>query len=528
MRAYIFMKNKKKSSILRTLFLFVLYQIIFVSIAYFLLKRVGAFGCFDDCFNFGAGDFILQGKQLYSQIFFNHQPFMAYISAAIQYVTHPETLFELVKYHRITALVFANICGSFLIARFGFPMFLSLTIFELTKFYIFGDRFLAEGMIVYPMMYLTMLIGQALVKNRIYAWEYVLVTVCSWFIFWMREPFMPWALIALGVLFALRCKDKNNRKPIWIGLSVFAFLHFVTVAFLPMSEYLFNVIVANVQHEIVVQPWTLKTVMHIVLYPAFVLFGGFGTPFQNVLWVLSGLFSLGFVFELVWKKRYGIVAILLTLLALANLRVVPVGSLYYDAFHMIPWYGIFLTVLAMSISTIWHEKKTKIYAVIAVGVVMFVTVFASISSQSFMRESIDTQTEFTNGYGNYFVKGEVIKILAQTGDTMFVEMWEDPIYFVAGVPTAYKYSWYTSIMPFFPMYRIAREEMFENNPPTFYVGACRKGETDSFALSDTDKQYYVQLLNSGNPSCVYIRNTIVPRITGEVSTRIKIYGYSIP
>ncbi len=526
--AYIFMKNNKKSSILRILLFFLFYQIIFVGISFFLLKRVGAFGCFDDCFNFGAGDFLIQGKQLYSQIFFNHQPFMAYISAAIQYITDPTTLFELVKYHRIALLAFANLCGSFLIFRFGLSMFVSLVVFESTKFYLFGDRFLAEGFIVYPMMYLVMLIGQALIKKRTYRWEYLLAAVCSWFIFWMREPFMPWAFVALGVLFVLGWKDKKNRKPMWIGLGVFTFLHLITVAFLPMSEYVFNVIVANVQHEIVVQPWTLHTIMHIIFYPVFVLLGGFGTPFQNVLWVLSGLLSLGFVYELVWKKRYGIVAVLLILLAIANLRVVPIGSLYYDAFHMIPWYGIFLTVLATSISIMWNEKKTKIYAVVAVGVVIGTTVLVSISSQSYMRESIDTQTEFTNGYGNYFVKGEVIKTLAHTGDTMFVEMWEDPIYFVAGVPTAYKYSWYTSIMPFFPMYRIAREEMFENNPPTFYVGACRKGETDSFALSDNDKQSYIQLLNSGNPSCIYVRNSIVPRITGEVSAKIKKYGYSLP
>ena len=499
-----------------------------MGISFFLLKRVGAFGCFDDCFNFGAGDFILQGKKLYSQIFFNHQPFMAYISAAIQYITEPTTLFELVKYHRIAALVFANICGSFLIFRFGFPMFVSLIVFESTKFYLFGDRFLAEGFIVYPMMYLMMLIGQVLLKKRMYLWEYMLAVVSSWFIYWMREPFMPWALIALGFLFFQQLREKKNKKSIWIGLGIFLMLHISTVLLLPIGEYVFNVIVANVQHEVVVQPWTLKTIMHIVFYPVFVLLGGFGSPFQNVLWVLSGLFCLGFVYELVWKKRYGIIAVLLTLLAIANLRVVPVASLYYDAFHMIPWYGIFLVSIATSISFLWNEKKTKIYAVVAVSVVMFAVIFASITPQSFMRESIDTQTEFNNGYGNYFVKGEMIRLLSESGDTMFVEMWEDPIYFVAGVPTAYKYSWYTSIMPLFPMYRIARDEMLENNPPTFYVGACRSGDIVSFALSSVDAKNYVQLLNSGKPSCVYIEKIVVSRLTKEISDKMNAYGYSLP
>ena len=522
------MKKIHRSSVIRTLFLFVLYQVVFVGISYFLLKRVGAFGCFDDCFNFGAGDFILQGKQLYSQIFFNHQPLMAYISAAIQYVTHPETLFELVKYHRIAALVFANICGSFLIVRFGFPMFLSLIIFELTKFYIFGDRFLAEGMIVYPMMYLALLVIHLLLKKSIRSWEYVIAGVCSWFIFWMREPFMPWAFIVLGILFALGLKDKKNRKPMWIGLSVFTFLHLMAVVFLPIREYIFNVIMTNLQHEVAVQPWTIHTFVSIVAYPLLVIIKGFGNIFQNILFVLSVLFCLTFAYELFIKKRYLLVVVLLAMLAISNLRVVPIGSLYYDAFHMIPWYGVFLSCIAVGIADMWNEKKRKGIVVIAISIAVSVITYASIAPQSFIYESIDTPTEFTTGYGNYFVKGEVIKMLSKTGDTMFVEMWEDPIYYVAGVPTAYRYSWYTSIMPKFSMYQEARDEMFANYPPTFYVGACREGDIVSFALSGVYAQNYVQLNNSGTPSCVYIQKAVIPRITKEISGRMNAYGYSLP
>jgi len=522
------MKHIQRNSVIRTLFFFVLYQLLFVGVSYFLLKRVGAFGCFDDCFNFGAGNFILQGKRLYSQIFFNHQPFMAYMSAAIQFVTHPETLFELVKYHRIAALMFANICGSLLIVRFGFPMLLSLGVFELTKFYIFGDRFLAEGMIVYPMMYFTLLIIHLLQKKRILSWEYILAGVCSWFIFWMREPFMPWAFIALGILFVLGWKDKENRKPLWIGFGVFAFLHLITVVFLPIREYIFNVIVTNLQHEVSVQPWTIDTLVAIVAYPIVVIIDGLGNIFQNMLFILSIVLSILFGYELFFKKRYLLICILLGLLAISNLRVVPIGSLYYDAFHMIPWYGVFLSCIAVGITDVWNEKKRKDIAVIATCVMVSVLVYVCFSPQSFMHESIDTSTEFTTGYGNYFVKGEIIKMLSKTGDTMFVEMWEDPIYFVAGVPTAYRYSWYTSIMPKFIIYQNARNEMFVNYPPVFYVGACRGGDIESFALSRVDAQQYVQLNNSGKPSCVYIQKTIVSRITKEISDRMNAYGYSLP
>ena len=103
--------SKKKIRLLPSSLYVLLYAGFFIYIAAAQLKRLGAFGCFDDCFNFGAGYFLLQGKHLYSQIFFNHQPFMAYISAVIQYVSHPQTLFELVKYHRISVMAFAAASG---------------------------------------------------------------------------------------------------------------------------------------------------------------------------------------------------------------------------------------------------------------------------------------------------------------------------------------------------------------------------------------------------------------------------------
>jgi len=510
------------------IFLLLFYQVVFVSISFFLLKRVGAFGCFDDCFNFGAGDFIRQGKHLYSQIFFNHQPLAAYMSAFVQFVVHPQSLFELVKYHRIVALVFADICATFLIFRFGFPLFVSLTIFELTKFYIFGDRFLAEGMIVYPMIYLCLLVVQAVRKNTVYVWEYILAAICSWFIFWMREPFMPWSVIAFGILFVLQVRNIKKRKPLWIGLGIFLLFHIVTVLLLPMKEYVFNVIVTNLQHEVAVQPWTPGTVLQIIFYPVFVLFGGFSNQFQTVLWIASGLFCLMVIYELLWKKRFGLVFVLAILLAAANLRVVPVGSLYYDAFHMIPWYGMFLCITATGVMDMWRDKKTKIFPLLFISIAGFVIGYTIVAPKSYMRESIDTQTEFNNGYGNYFAKGEVIRLLAVPGDTMFVEMWEDPIYFVASLPSAYKYSWYTSIMPKFEIYQNARNEMFALYPPTFYAGACKKDDIESTFLSEKDKEQYVQLLNSGSPSCIYVRKSVVQRLTDDVSARIKIYGYSFP
>ena len=263
--------NKIRLSFVQKLLLVGVYEILFIVIAMVLLKRVGAFGCFDDCFNYGAGYFLLQGKELYNGIFFNHQPFMAFISAGIQYISHPQTLFELIKYHRITSLLFANLFGIFLIFRFGFPLFLSLVIFESTKFYVFGDRFLAEGVIVYPMMYLALLIWNRSIGKKIYVYEYIVMAICSWFIYWMREPFIPWSVLVVVAFFAVGYKDKNQRKNVIHGVLALATLHVITFLHLPIREYVFNVIQANMIHEVSMQSWTVLTISQTIMYPLFIL-----------------------------------------------------------------------------------------------------------------------------------------------------------------------------------------------------------------------------------------------------------------
>jgi len=506
----------------------VFFLLFFAAFAVAELKRIGAFGCFDDCFNFGAGYFLLQGKQLYSQIFFNHQPFMAYISAAVQYIAHPQTLFELVKFHRLFVMTVGAVFGVGMIMRFGLIAFIPLLMYESTKFYIFGDRFLAEGIIVYPMMYLTALIWKKSIGEQVYKWEYIAAIFLSWFIFWMREPFIPWSFAAIILLWAYSWKEKKIKKYLCgIGM-VFLILHVVTLLLFPFQDLFFNVITVNMQYQIGQQAWNIQTIAQIVFYPLFVLGAGTGRLFQTGLFIFSILFYIGFAYEIFKKKRYKEAILVVVLLSFANIRVVPVGTVFYAAFHMVPWYGSFLIMTLFFIFDMWDEMKSRIVVVFSTFMVACVFLFNMIAPQSFIREKNDTQIEFTDNYAGYFSKGQVIKTLAVKGDTMFVEMWEDPIYITAGVPTAYPYSWYTSVMPFFEKYRNARSEMFLSSFPTFYIGACRVGETDSFMLEETMKKKYIQLLFSGKPSCIYISKTVLPRITTNMFDTIQKYGYAFP
>src|SRR5689334_16123709 len=123
----------------------------FFSLAtYRVYGRIGAFGCGDECINYTAGHFLLQGKRLYSEIFFNRQPFMAYLSTWVQWIARPSTLYKLVLVHRICIALYSLTMGGLLIWRFRWAGLLFLTLYEGTKFYLYGYQFIAEALVVYP------------------------------------------------------------------------------------------------------------------------------------------------------------------------------------------------------------------------------------------------------------------------------------------------------------------------------------------------------------------------------------------
>ena len=81
-------------------------------------------------------------------------------------------------------------------------------------------------------------------------------------------------------------------------------------------------------------------------------------------------------------------------------------------------------------------------------------------------------------------------------------------------------------MPLIDKYQIARDFMFSSHPPTFYVGACRTGEHESFALSKREQLLYTQLYLSGSATCVYMRRDVISRI--DQDTTAKTHINSIP
>src|SRR3989344_7553536 len=161
--------RKNFSTVIALLLLIPIYIILYK----FYIPHINAFGCFDDCNNFMGGYFLLQGKRMFSDFFFNHQPLAGYISYAIQAVSSPQNVFELILRHRQFMLLLGLAFNALLILRFGAKALIFALLFEFSKFYIFGDRFLSEGMIVYPLVYIVGIVWLKLSNHKPLTIDYV-------------------------------------------------------------------------------------------------------------------------------------------------------------------------------------------------------------------------------------------------------------------------------------------------------------------------------------------------------------------
>jgi len=485
--------------------------------------RIGAFGCFDDCFNIMGGYFLLGGKRLFSEIFFNHMPIMAHISAWIQGATHPNSLYMLIYQHRMFVIYVSLVADVLLVARFGLWAFLFALLYETTKGFIFGERFLAEALIVYPIVYVFGIAWKAIKERNVHTADLWISTVLTLEVIFTREPYIPLVLTLWGTLLIFAKKRLRMLAALFlVGIGL------LWMAWYGVADFIFNIITVN-KHVIGIESQITAAgaggPAAIVLYPVLVLFSGQWNLFHSVEAVISGLFLLRAILLAkrgAWKQSLWLIGIL----TLANIRTIAPGALYFGTFHHLPWYALLLSMTAHLLTDAWQIKKGRIASLLGFVAFVGVSAYGILSPTSYLHEKVDRQTEFNTNYGNYYVVGEVVGRLSDPSDTLFLDGQDDPIYWQAKRYSTYPYSWYTSFMPYFPVYMQARDAMFSSDPPQFYYRAC--ADLTLEAAAPPRSEQYVRLAQAGKPSCVWVRKDKVPSITADQWKSVVEFSYSLP
>ncbi len=477
-----------------------------------IIPKTNSFGCFDDCFNYVGGYFILKGKHLYSDIYFNHQFIPAYISFFIQAISHPQNIYELLLRHRQFVLLFGFIFNVIFILRFG-PRFIFFSLlFETSKYYLFGTRFLGETIAIYPLIYLAGITFEKIRKEKIFKIDFILIPIFAWFVIFSREPYT----IAAFFIFAIFLWGKFSKIKLF-SIFIFLALTFVGVFYHNFSDYYFNLITINTS-QVLGNELKNNQVFGIggikgFFYPLSLLLPGNWNLFKELLLGIDVIFLSGF-FMLLKKGQMKLALYIFLLFGLSNLRSGIPGRIYFEAFNDLVWFGIFV------FSTIYLLKIFKNNTMIIGSCVAlsFLFMFFIFSKENYRFEKINTQEAFLTNYGELLQYGEVVKVLSNPKDTLFVDGGDDLVYWQANRLSPYKYSWYTSFMKSFPKYSNERIKMFKNSPPDFYkeYGSCpKKSEISGYSLPDFVKNDYERFYSEGKPTCLYVSKKKLSEISKE-------------
>lgn len=502
-------------------FLFIVLALYISKIYY---ERVSSFSFFDEYADIIVGYFMVKGKTIYSEIFFNHQMIPVYISYVIQLILHPGSLYKLILYHRLFIIGFSLLMNGLLVYRFKTVGLAFMFVFELTKYYLFGNLFLAESMIVYPLVYLFCVVWEKLDGKRISGINFFLGGLFTWFVIFSREPYVPLVVFLYLVLII----GKKNMKEKIVSFFTFVILSLITFFTVPIKDYLYQIANVNFMSIFSMEAKTNNIfgsgMLQIFFYPIYIFFSGKWNYFREILIGLDILFFIGLV-GYIQKKAISKILLIFFTLGFANARIVIPGEVFFGSFHLMIWYGLFIVIVFLGIKFLFQYYKQNIvrYA-LSLYIFLFFS-FLLLSPQSFLKEKVDTNTDFTNNYARFYSVGEIIKALASPNDTLFIDMADSLVYWQAGLDAPYPYTLYYPVMDRIPKYKEIRLTMFQNTPPDFYYVYCPEGQY--VFIPQKYRAEYVELLYNNEQTCIYINKQKVNSIPENKLRDAKNLGYTL-
>lgn len=444
-------------------------------------QRALSFHFVDEEDHIVTADFMNQGLKLYKDLSVNHQPLVYLGSQAIQKIAQPNSIYLLVKSHRIAMFVYGALWSVILVWRFGLTGLVFSLFFEGLKHYGFGNLWLMESMAVYPAVYLLGSVMEGfLVKKWARKWESIFLGLCSFLVVFNLVPLWPWLLVTWLVMLV-----KNKGQFLWMSLGVAVPTVVLFLLISPIDWFRetiqYNVVYAMPQLSVVnsVADW-----LKIIFFPltAFLVKGSY----QAV--VVMGLF-LGLVISGLLKKKYGLLGLVYLLLILANLRSPNVSEVFYGGFHLLPWMGMLLMGSLLMLSGVKSKLVLLVFGILGLGLL--------VSKNMPYFWQTDSLYEYQVNYARFNGLNAKVKDLMTPGDRMAVLTSESLIYWQTGVEPATRqvvyYAWEHDV----PRLKQEYEEVFYGkNPPEFIYGA---NETELV------KNRYDQIWQDNQPTELYVK-----------------------
>mgnify|MGYP001606008280 CR=1 FL=1 len=463
-------------------------------------------------------------KSLYRDLSTNHQPLPIITAFAFWKIIRFTNLFMLIERVRQFMLLLSFL-GAFLLSiRFGARGFIASIFIEILKFYFFGYHLLAESLVVYPLMYLSGVVGEFSflnIKNgKWLKFDEGIFGIC---IFWVAFNLLPaWPFLFFITALFLYLKPKTlKRASILNTLLPFFIPTFILFTAINPLRWFQEAVINNFKYFL---PYdtslTAQSYLSFLIYPFLSLqsLSQVIARYYLLLLIPASISAAIILLKSQRKIRTGVIFLLFYfMLILLNLRITTLNIGFYTAFHVLPQAAFFtmLTIqfvyLAYKALTIPSERKIFSGIMTVIGIVLIA------NSSIWWRESalFDKWNEHFIQYGDNESIGMAISAIKLNGDTLLAGEQNGFINITAGVPLATRQTAYLSWGYRSPDLKNEFESVLKNSPPVF-IFFPQSGNPYFMALKQTLDEKYIRIRRTfGGDTNLYMLATEVSKRTPE-------------
>lgn len=515
--------GKYKSSKLFVKNVFRNWRIVYIALLLFLLSVVSflyiqnAFSLHfvDEEHNFIMGKYLLKDEVLYDDLISNHQPFGHIFSMAVQKATNPTSILTLVKRHREAVVVWSSCWIMLLIFYFGFRILIFIFIYELTKFYLFGQMFLSESLVAYPMVFLISLV---LTKYNLNNKELFCAGICLVSCGLFLAPL--WPLLFFLLVMMLFVQKKFSIQKLGLVLSGSILVLILVSNYISFEGYFKYPLLGNLKYTV---PAMSNDVWYISLIKSFtapiqslVTYNG-SSSIILIIQVLSVLLILNLIILLV-KKKYFLAINVFIILGLSNLRYYPPGNEYYQGFHLLPWYAALITVVCI-LTIIINAYKWRWFNILSGLMIVGLVLIAIHNYQNDFFKKQNPKNDFFINYSTQESLGEAVRIMKNGEDKLLVVPDEWLIYWHADINHLNKLFGYYLWLSTIPDINSQIKNILENNPPAFLYINMNTSEFDQYLFK------YQPLLQAGEKTKLYVLKSKINILTTEQNNQLDYHRF---
>jgi MFS family permease len=477
-------------------------------------NQLFSFQFVDEEDNFILGHFLISGEKLYSDLFSHHQPYAYLMSAFLQFIFQPQNIVDLVSLHRIFMIFWSVGWMLILIWRFREKVIIALVVFEIIKYYVLGNLFLSESLAVYPVFYLILFYLSKYKSKK----EFFSVGFITGFLTLLLAPLWPF-LIVYGLL--LGWSIKNNKS--WLGVFLLGFIIVIipVIPFMNIVGYFHNTFYINFKYYI---PQSAEEKMPMAFIKA--LF----SPVTLLLGPIK-IDSLGLLLKSIWpffviglggliyRRKYLLVVLSISFLALLNIRYYSPYLEYKAGFHSVVWLGVFCLMTFYLYQEFLVLLKSKLRYFFGISLIILAMVIFFISPSLFIAR--DSKHDYQLNYSQKELYGNAIKTMRQPGDTLFVIPDEWLLYFQGDVKNHNRMVNYYGWMSLVWELHDPVKNQFMKDPPAFFFCDCEEDTASEYT------EQFQQTIRNGAKTPLWVRKDRWLSLSDQQKSQLRLMNFQL-